>query len=244
MERFVLKYPNCKFVGLDQNSGGYPYETDDPEVWYDLEKAKYYKKMFKDLNFEIYKLCFYTERAKEYKHGLTIGRLQPFHYGHWSLFTEMLDCCEKVTFVLGSTQENRTIKNPFTEEERLYMINNIMAKEIKEGKFNVICLPDINNLPKWSEYVLNSVKEPVDILFAGTEEDTYPFKNYPVKSYEDLEISIFPRYINGEGFKTGTEIRNLIYKNNPLWENEVPIENVDYIKNILKKEDFIKLENL
>ncbi len=53
---YVLKYPNGQFVGIDQNSGGYPYETEWPGgvQWFSLPEAKRYVKMFKE--FSIYKV--------------------------------------------------------------------------------------------------------------------------------------------------------------------------------------------
>ena len=56
---YVLKYPNGKYAGMDQNSGGYPYETEtlnDVNYWHEsqLEKMKDYVSSFKELKvFEI-----------------------------------------------------------------------------------------------------------------------------------------------------------------------------------------------
>ncbi len=48
---FCLRYKNGKFVGVDYNSGGYPYETDNPkqiEYFRTEEQAKDYVGHFKE----------------------------------------------------------------------------------------------------------------------------------------------------------------------------------------------------
>ena len=173
---------------------------------------------------------------KEFYHGLAIGRIQPLHNGHILLFNEVLKSCEKMTFVLGSIQESRTLKNPFTEEERKTMLTNVMQEEITNKKFNIISLPDINNLPKWGEYVLSHIEEPVDVFFTGSDFDAVPFTNYNVKS--NLKIKIIDRNLYKE-CKNGTQIRDLLYQNNSSWKNYIPKENRYFLDSITKKEEFI-----
>lgn len=48
-----------QYVGYDNNSGGYPYYTDNPmnvKVWYDKNDAIEYRKMFKDEVWQFRKL--------------------------------------------------------------------------------------------------------------------------------------------------------------------------------------------
>lgn len=52
-----------------------------------------------------------------------IGRFQPFHNGHLKILKHALDRAKKsVVVVLGSANSPRTIKNPFTADERRDMI--------------------------------------------------------------------------------------------------------------------------
>lgn len=63
-EIYVFKYPSGKFAGMDQDSGGYPYETSTPggiKFWYNLKDALDYGKMFKDLT--LYKIEFKLEKV-------------------------------------------------------------------------------------------------------------------------------------------------------------------------------------
>lgn len=56
------------------------------------------------------------------KIGLYIGRFQPFHRGHLSVVREALKHCSKLVIAIGSAQEERTKKNPFSFEERKIFI--------------------------------------------------------------------------------------------------------------------------
>ena len=51
-----------------------------------------------------------------------IGRFQPFHLGHKRVVTDALQQAEHLLILIGSSFQPRTIKNPFTYEERQQMI--------------------------------------------------------------------------------------------------------------------------
>ena len=68
--------------------------------------------------------------------GLFVGRFQPFHLGHLKVIEWILERCEKVTVVIGSSLEFSTQRNPFTYEERREMIEKSLEKEgIAEEKY-------------------------------------------------------------------------------------------------------------
>ena len=55
-----------------------------------------------------------------------IGRFQPFHKGHESVVKEALKQAKEVIVVVGSSFEARTLRNPFTFEERKSMIKAVI----------------------------------------------------------------------------------------------------------------------
>ena len=76
----------------------------------------------------------------KYNHGFIVSRFQPFHNGHKSLVDKMLKESKYSTIILGSAQESRTQKNPFTAEERINMIKNgilILYKSWKKKAKNL-----------------------------------------------------------------------------------------------------------
>jgi len=51
--KYVLTYPNNKFVAIDKDSG-YPYENEDyPHIWFKIEEAEKYQEMFPKENLSI-----------------------------------------------------------------------------------------------------------------------------------------------------------------------------------------------
>ena len=54
--------------------------------------------------------------------GIVLGRFQPFHNGHAYLVEQALARFEKVTIAIGSSQDEWTVDNPFSFEERKGMI--------------------------------------------------------------------------------------------------------------------------
>jgi nicotinamide-nucleotide adenylyltransferase len=170
-------------------------------------------------------------KKEKYKHGLTIGRFQPFHKGHRYLIRKMLNECDKITVLIGSSQEYDTEKNPFTLEDRKEMISNVFDTDIKNGRLSVSGIEDINDMERWADYTLSRFKNDlVDIYYAGSEEDLNCFKkikNLKLKNINRVEVS------KDNNFKSGTEIRKLIYDKNIEWKKYVPKANWGLIRRII-----------
>ena len=61
LERYILVYPNGSFMVMDDNSGGYPYEGQEPFIFYSIKDAQNYKIICKDYNFVLKKLNYIYE---------------------------------------------------------------------------------------------------------------------------------------------------------------------------------------
>ena len=59
---------------------------------------------------------------KSYDLMVIIGRLQPIHNGHQELILDALSRAQNVLILLGSANESRTFRNPFTFHERKELI--------------------------------------------------------------------------------------------------------------------------
>lgn len=66
---------------------------------------------------------------KRYANAVVIGRFQPFHREHLKLIQTALDYADRVCLVIGSGNQPRTIKNPFTANERASMILETIREE-------------------------------------------------------------------------------------------------------------------
>lgn len=81
--------------------------------------------------------------------GLRIARIQPPHYGHLDAIKQALDAgMDKILIGIWSAHESHTTQNPFTGEEREYMMRQMLATE-KLDKYT-----DIYHLPDYAEDAL------------------------------------------------------------------------------------------
>lgn len=107
---------------------------------------------------------------KLFKLGFIVGRFQLFHKGHEEMVNLGKSLCEKFVVLVGSTNESRTVKNPFTFEERKEMIQTVCGED-------VIVLPivdiGIGYVPEWGNYLINTIK-------ANTGEEP----DFAIRGYE------------------------------------------------------------
>lgn len=65
----------------------------------------------------------------QYDIATYIGRFQPVHYGHLDTIKQAFEHARYIVIFLGSAQESRTKKNPFTANERQQMIIESMIEQ-------------------------------------------------------------------------------------------------------------------
>lgn len=63
-----------------------------------------------------------------------IGRFQPFHKGHAEVVDAALKKAKKVAIVLGSHNQPRNTRNPFTTAERIEMITSVYPDAVAKGR--------------------------------------------------------------------------------------------------------------
>ncbi len=167
----------------------------------------------------------------KFKHGLTIMRCQPFHKGHERIINQMLEECENVTIILGSTQEHGTKTNPFEYEIRKKMIQNVY----NDKRINIFGLPDIPNDDEWADYVLDAVSDnvrntgAVDALYCGTYYDGHWFSGKP-----HITIVIVDRTDKSFPYISATIIRDMWKSKDSRWKDFVNEKNWQLIEDFLK----------
>ena len=123
-----------------------------------------------------------------------IGRFQPLHNGHAHILDKMFENQNDLGVILiGSSFQARTIKNPFTFEEREDMIvaylNN---KKIKPERYEIRPIADQPyNDSKWiqsvQEHVADAIKDFTADAFFDLQTST---TTNPVRLSSDFEISL------------------------------------------------------
>lgn len=146
--------------------------------------------------------------------GMLIGRFQPFHNGHVRIIEQMRrDGITTILVGVGSCQESRTLRNPFSFEERRDMIQAAVPDAI------IRPIPDFNNPPLWKEYVLATFPE-VQALYSGGEGWTQAFKD------KEFIIRTVPR---NDLQVSGTMIREKIAKKESI-DELIPKEVKDFLE--------------
>lgn len=122
------------------------------------------------------------------KVGFIVGRFQPVHLGHLQMIRHAKNYCDTLVILIGSSQESRTEKNPFTFEERAYFLRGALGYTNDSNNVFIVPLPDagIGNGTEWGKYVLNTLYN-----YTGYKDNLVTFSGYEERRrswYEGLGV--------------------------------------------------------
>ena len=148
--------------------------------------------------------------------AVVIGRFQPFHNGHFRLVHRALEVGERCIIILGSSQESRTARNPFTVDERRAMIEAAFDSPLR-NRLRFVPVADVGDEPRWAR----DVEALVVTLLIDETQFVHPtirlvgaFKD-PSSDY----LRAFPRWPlvhvtpepEAEGMLHATDLRTLLF---------------------------------
>ncbi len=148
--------------------------------------------------------------------ALFLGRFQPLHHGHIYIINYIIKKHNNLKIGIGSSQISNTKTDPFTSEERYAFIEAALEKRnVNPDCYSIYNIPDIFNAQKWTEHVISIVGK-VDTVYSNSDwvRELFINKGYKVGK----KLGLFKKKYNG------TNIRNLLKKNNKLWTQLVPKE--------------------
>jgi len=160
--------------------------------------------------------------------GLFVGTFQPFHSGHLETVKYILDECELVKIVIGSSQYHHTENNPFTLEERTEMMELALEEEGVRN-YELYDLEDVHNLPKWAD-LINERFQPVDLVYTRNQKVSEILKQRGIETKQQPQF----------GTVSGTEIRERIAAKDD-WENLLPQSISAYLRKLDVEERFQNL---
>ncbi|RZI96904.1 MAG: bifunctional nicotinamide-nucleotide adenylyltransferase/Nudix hydroxylase [Variovorax sp.] len=102
------------------------------------------------------------ESARKFQYAIVIGRFQPVHFGHQRLIEEGLRAAERVIVVVGSDRKPRSVKNPFTFDERERMVRASL-RGAEQMRVSVI---GVGDSPYNDQIWIASIQSAVDRLIA------------------------------------------------------------------------------
>lgn len=186
--------------------------------------------------------------------GLFIGRFQPFHNEHYEICKYILNNFDYLVIIIGSSRSARTIRNPFSLQERKEMILSCFSKEEQKR----IIISDVQDyIYSESQWITDIQKTIKSIL----QENNFNQKNCNIslvgykKDFTSNYLESFPQwnfinYKNGEvNLKiNSTKIRNLLFEseNHISYINDdnlVPEKIYQFLLKWIKTENFKELQN-
>lgn len=189
--------------------------------------------------------------TKRYKLAILIGRFEPAHNGHFRNFAHASQIADRVHILIGSSFQPRTIKNPFTADERRKMIldgfqllpnstcnsYNTKFSFLHDYKYN-------DNL--WIREVQRIVKEDnpgiadEDIVILGHDKDesSWYLRAFPTWTFEPLsgfvEMGTHPI--------DASKIRELLFEGHLDYiKGAVPPAVIQFLKEFTKTPEYATL---
>ncbi len=169
---------------------------------------------------------------KEYDLAVYIGRFQPFHIAHEKTIEQGLSIAKNVLVLIGSAGGPRTIKNPWTYQERATMIMAAFEGREDTESLNTLPLHDYTyDDNKWISKVGESVDDiiklkgidPNKVAVLGHDKDHTSFYLNYFPQWTFIEQDLYPP--TGESVDA-TKIRQLIFNGDKEFTKGVISERV------------------
>ncbi len=150
--------------------------------------------------------------------ALFVGRFQPFHLGHLHAIKLGLEENERLELAIGSAQESRTLKNPFSASERREMVSLALGPLARRVRITEI--EDFFNDEKWTTSVLKKCGKASGGIYSNNPETFAPLAKAGVAHKK------IPNY---KGI-SATLVRKLIIEGKGKWKTLVPKTVADYLE--------------
>lgn len=159
-----------------------------------------------------------------------VARFKPVHKGHVAMLEAVCSRAKHVYIGLGSTNKYN-LKNPFTANESREMVE--LALKQKYANYSFVEVPDLDNGPKWREMILGIYCKLDHFVTANDYVESLLKNDY--KIIYPLDIIPEEKRVWGNA----TIVRVAMAKGEK-WEELVPDDVVDYIKQNKLDERFCK----
>ena len=174
--------------------------------------------------------------TKKYDAIVFIGRFQPLHNAHVEIIRKASELAEKVIIVVGSANQPRTVKNPFSYGEREYLIQD--TYEFGKPLILASNYDTIYNDDAWAVRVQNIVAkhttENSKVAIIGHKKDESSFYLDMFPQWELVEVELIEEL-------NAYQIRELYFKEdfNPNFiRSVVPANVLEYLNKFAKTPDY------
>lgn len=126
--------------------------------------------------------------SKKYDMLVFIGRFQPFHNGHKRVIDRALTLAERVLILVGSSNVSRSMRNPWTFQERSNMIHDVYMDEGLAARGVRLVIRPLNDMmyndERWIEQVQSIANKEILGNVEGNNEHVY------IRGLNDLKIGL------------------------------------------------------
>ena len=164
---------------------------------------------------------------KDFEYCVFIGRFSPFQKAHKVILDKALSISEKVIVVIGSSNTARTIKNPWSANERQGMITATLAPELLPHVSFVHMNDYLYNDNLWVSTLQSKIGEATDyaenvaLIGYDSDETSYYLKLFP--QYKSVQCGTEHNF-------HATQVRDLYFSQDAAYENMVPEQVVNYLR--------------
>lgn len=187
---------------------------------------------------------------KEFDLLVFVGRFQPFHNEHKRIIDIALQKSKNVLVLVGSAGKARTIRNPFTFEERYDMIRgcfptpDLIIKPLYDKTYNEVAwINQVQHIVK--DTVLDVVNNfgfrasgytdaKVGLIGASKDNTSYYLKMFP--QFRSVNVDI-------QADVHATEIREAYLDEGIVAQGNIPDNVVDFLINFRFTEPFLQLHD-
>jgi nicotinamide-nucleotide adenylyltransferase len=144
--------------------------------------------------------------AKQFKLGLYVGRFQGLHKSHCKAIDILSRKCDRVLILVGSAQESRTERNPYSSKTRIKFLDMVYGDREDIIIEPLIDYTDENDICiEWGDYLLRTVH-----LLTGEYPDCMISSGDDITGWFAPEIDNAITKIYLERDMTATELRKAI----------------------------------
>lgn len=176
------------------------------------------------------------------KLAVIIGRFQPFHNGHLHIFNQALKWSDNILVIVGSVNEPRTPKNPFTYQERCLLIKNCFDKTsnltfegVEDSKYN-----DRSWFLSVSSLIKKHITQNTEVRIFGFNKDKTS-EYFEAKQLGFLCEPVEP-FKTKDGILNATNIRKAYFENTYFNISCISPSTLEFLNDFQKTNDFTKLQ--
>jgi bifunctional NMN adenylyltransferase/nudix hydrolase len=182
------------------------------------------------------------QQDTEFDYCILIGRFEPFHNGHRKNAIQALTISNKVIFVLGSSNQPRSLENPFTAEERIEYIKASVPAEYHNRMFFIPMEDSLYQNADWTRRVQIGVNDVIRDYYPGNPADakvallgynkdktSWYLNNF--KNWKLIDPGPYVKERNGGVPVSASKVRELMFTNYLGYtESNLPQEMYDWLQ--------------